>query len=64
MFRRTELPAAAPTGLSQKFSADVEHQAQWRSFLARNQLQAPELSEVVAAIRNSLAGALAWTSSG
>ncbi|QJR15374.1 nucleotidyl transferase AbiEii/AbiGii toxin family protein [Usitatibacter palustris] len=52
--RRTELPEGIPVGLSDVFSNDPTHQAQWRAFLAKNRLEGPELADVVNEIREHL----------
>lgn len=56
--RRTEVPEGLPAGLSDAFSADAGHQAQWRAFLDKNRLQGPGLPELVSVIRKGLAAAL------
>lgn len=56
--RRTDLPSGVPSGLSDAFSADANRQTQWRAFLAKNRLTAPQLSEVVAGIREGIASAM------
>lgn len=56
--RRTDIPAAVPSGLSDAFSADATCQARWAAFLAKNRLQGPSLAQVVSAIRERLAPAL------
>ncbi len=48
--RRTPLPESLPIGLTDGFSLDATRQTQWRAFLGRSQLQAPELKEVVTEI--------------
>lgn len=57
--RGTALPEDVPAALSEGFAADGTKQAQWRAFLGRNRIEAPELQEVVAEIRARLAGPLA-----
>ena len=49
--RRTEVPQAAPLGLSDAFAASPIKQQQWQAFLSKNKLNAPGLTEVVAALR-------------
>lgn len=56
--RRTALPEGVPAGLSEAFSGDMEHQAQWRAFLAKNRLEGPTLSELLEALREPLTAAL------
>ena len=56
--RRTTLPEGIPAGLSEAFSGDAGHQAQWRAFLAKNRLQGSALAEVVDELRERLAAAL------
>lgn len=52
--RGTTLPAATPVGLSDEFAADAAKQMQWKAFVARNQLQATTLQEVVTQLRSYL----------
>jgi predicted nucleotidyltransferase component of viral defense system len=56
--RRTDVPEGVPSGLSDAFSADAGHQAQWRAFLDKNRLQGPRLPELVSEIREGLAPVL------
>jgi predicted nucleotidyltransferase component of viral defense system len=49
--RDTVLPADWPIGLSEAFSGDAAKRQQWRAFLGKNRLQAPELDSVNAEIR-------------
>lgn len=56
--RRTALPDGIPGGLSDAYSDDPVHQAQWRAFLARNRLRGPALDEIVAELREGLGSAL------
>ena len=46
--RGTPLPEQLPTGLSEAFGQDPGKQAQWKAFLSRNRLVAPDLEAVVA----------------
>lgn len=52
--RGTALPTVTPVGLSDEFAADAAKQTQWRAFIARNQLNAPTLQEVVEHLRGFL----------
>lgn len=52
--RGTALPATTPVGLSDAFAADATKQTQWRGFVARNRLQAPDLQQVVHHLRGHL----------
>lgn len=52
--RRTPPPTPLPYGLTQSFAADTQKQTQWRAFLRRNRLIAPDLSSVIAEIANYL----------
>ena len=56
--RGTPLPATTPVGLSDEFAADAGKQIQWRAFIARNQLEARPLQEVVEHLRGFLAETL------
>lgn len=56
--RRTSLPESIPVGLSDEYAADRTKQGQWRAFLAKNQLEAPEFPEVVAEIRKRVSSVL------
>lgn len=56
--RRTEVPEGLPAGLSDAFSDDAGHQAQWRAFLDKNRLQGPSLPDLVRGIREGLSQAL------
>jgi hypothetical protein len=57
--RRTALPEGVPAALGDGFATDAAKQAQWRAFLRKNRIDAPELEEVVADIRTRLAAPLA-----
>lgn len=50
--RATEVPKQLPVGLADSFANELETQAQWKAFLARNRLVAIPLGEVVAEIRD------------
>lgn len=52
--RRTEVPASAPTGLADVFAANPIKQQQWRAFLSKSKLAAPDLAEVTARLRRLL----------
>lgn len=52
--RGTPAPTPLPYGLTQAFARDAHKQAQWRAFLRRNRLRAPELSSVIAEIADYL----------
>jgi predicted nucleotidyltransferase component of viral defense system len=52
--RGTALPTSTPLGLSDEFAADNAKQTQWRAFVGRNQLAAPELQIVVHHLRRFL----------
>lgn len=45
--RNTTTPGSMPTGLTTEFASDDAKQRQWRAFLNRGRLEAPELAEVV-----------------
>lgn len=50
--RGTPRPNPTPFGLSDEFARDVDKQMQWRAFLRKNRLEAPDLETTVAEIRN------------
>jgi predicted nucleotidyltransferase component of viral defense system len=52
--RGTALPTTTPLGLSDEFAADNAKLTQWRAFVGRNQLAAPELQIVVHHLRRFL----------
>lgn len=52
--RRTEVPHAAPLGLSEAFTGSPIKQQQWQAFLSKNKLTAPGLAEVAAVLRRLL----------
>lgn len=56
--RGTALPNEIPLGLSEEFAEDATRIAQWKAFLGKNRLDAPELAQVVAEVRNFVAGPL------
>lgn len=56
--RGTPPPKALPFGLTGEFAADAQKQMQWRAFLRRNRLQAPDLPSVVAEIGDYLTALL------
>ncbi|HIE1101201.1 MULTISPECIES: nucleotidyl transferase AbiEii/AbiGii toxin family protein [Stenotrophomonas] len=58
--RGTPAPPPLPYGLTPAFAADTQKQAQWRAFLRRNRLPAPDLSTVMTEIADYL-GALDTT---
>lgn len=57
--RGTAIPMELPTGLTAEFSADAAKQRQWRGFLAKNRLEAPALSDLVAELADFSRAALA-----
>ena len=50
--RGTALPNEIPLGLSDEFAEDASKLAQWKAFLGKNRLDAPELAQVVADVRH------------
>lgn len=52
--RGTDVPQAAPLGLSDAFVASPTKQQQWRAFLSKSKLMAPDLAEVTAGLRRLL----------
>jgi len=54
--RVTPVPSDIPAGMEDVFARDPTVQVQWQAFLGRNRLNAPPLPDVVAAIREFLAG--------
>ena len=52
--RRTQLPAVAPLALTAVFGQDAAKRRQWRAFLSKSKLEAPELDAVVAALAEFL----------
>lgn len=49
--RATPIPLDTPVALSPVFAADLMKQQQWKGFLSKNRLQAPELAEVVVVLQ-------------
>lgn len=49
--RRTPVPIDTPLGLSAVFAADPTKRQQWKAFLAKNKLDAPDLGEVVVVLQ-------------
>lgn len=62
--RGTALPAEWPAGLTDRFAADPDRQTQWRAFLRRNALEAPELPVVISRLREGLSQPLELARSG
>lgn len=56
--RRTALPEGVPIGLTDEFAHDAAKQTQWKAFLGKNRLEAPSLDEVIAEVREFVAGPL------
>jgi hypothetical protein len=52
--RGTPLPTNAPLGLSPTFADDSAKRQQWKAFLSKNKLIAPELGEVIATLQRLL----------
>jgi hypothetical protein len=50
--RQLAIPSTLPTGLSDTFSRDVTKQMQWTAFLKKSQLNAMDLPQVVARLRD------------
>lgn len=53
--RGTALPTTTPLGLSDEFAMDQTKQIQWRAFITRNKLSAPDLQVIVEHLRRFLA---------
>lgn len=53
--RKLELPSVIPAGLSQEFADDPAKQRQWAAFLKKNRLDAADLANTVAVLRDSFA---------
>lgn len=53
--RKTLLPVSCPIGLSEEFSQDSTKIVQWKGFLKKNELDAGNLSDVIAEIRQFVA---------
>lgn len=49
--RETTIPMSVPSGLSQEYAQDPRVLAQWRAFISRNRLAAPELADVLGQVR-------------
>jgi len=49
--RKLAMPSGLPTGLSDSFSGDATKKAQWAAFLKKNRLDAMDLADVVARLR-------------
>lgn len=52
--RQTAVPAQPPFGLTDDFASDAQKRTQWRAFLRKNQLDAPDLAAVVRDLRDFL----------
>jgi hypothetical protein len=52
--RKTKIPEAMPVGLSAEFARDAQKQGQWRAFLDRNRLEAPDLETVISELADYL----------
>jgi predicted nucleotidyltransferase component of viral defense system len=52
--RGTSVPAAVPLGLSAAFADDARKRQQWKAFLSKNKLVAPDLTEVIASLQTLL----------
>lgn len=52
--RKTSLPSTTPIGLSDAFFNDAQKIAQWRAFIKKNKLDAPDLNTVVVFLRDRL----------
>ena len=52
--RKTDLPPVVPFGLTDDFAQDTQKQTQWQAFVAKNRLEAPELEDLVAELRDFL----------
>ncbi len=52
--RRTPLPAAAPLALTPEFGRDPGKQIQWKAFLRKTGLKAPDLPDVLASLATFL----------
>jgi len=50
--RNTSIPQTAPSGLSREFAKDPRVVAQWRAFITRNQLSAPDIEETISQLRD------------
>ncbi len=47
----TSIPEDMPFGMTNEFGRDRQKQAQWRAFLSKNRLSAPDLEATVAELR-------------
>lgn len=56
--RQTQQPTGIPLGLSTEFALDALKNSQWNAFVARNKLEAPDLADVLEALRRVLDGLL------
>ena len=52
--RQTMLSPVIPFGLTDDFAQDAQKQTQWQAFLGKNRLEALQLMDVVASLRNFL----------
>ena len=52
--RRTDVPTSVPLGLADAFVTSPIKQQQWRAFLSKSKLEAPDLSEVILRLRRLL----------
>lgn len=56
--RGTPMPDSLPIGLSDEFAQDRNKQLQWKAFLTKNRLEALELDQVVAIVREFWLGVI------
>jgi hypothetical protein len=49
--RATLIPVEMPLALSAEFATDTMKQQQWKAFLSKNGLHAPELGEIVVVLQ-------------
>ncbi|MBS0387765.1 MAG: nucleotidyl transferase AbiEii/AbiGii toxin family protein [Proteobacteria bacterium] len=56
--RQTKIPVNAPLGLSIEFASDALKTSQWNAFVARNNLDTPELGHVLDVLRERVDGFL------
>jgi hypothetical protein len=52
--RRTDVPTNVPMGLAGAFATSPIKQQQWRAFLSKSKLEAPDLNEVIVRLRRLL----------
>lgn len=52
--RKTAVPDGMPLGLAVEFAEDSTKQAQWKTFVTRNRLEAPPLRDAIAEVRGFL----------